>query len=86
MINKEENNTILTIIAIIIIYLIIEPFLIFWVSYFVGWLSKIFIGKYIVAGFELLHISFPIDKIPLLAGLLGWIGSFFKSTINTNKN
>jgi len=86
MINKEENNTILTIIAIIIIYLIIEPFLIFWISYFVGWLSKIFIGKYIVAAFELLHISFPADKIPLLAGLLGWIGSFFKSTINTNKN
>ena len=27
-----------------------------------------------------------IDKIPLIAGCIGWIGGFFKTSIKYNKN
>lgn len=79
--------TILGVIALIVIFIFIEPWLFFWLAYFGGWIAKITIGKYLVEGFAILGISVPIGKIPLIAGVLGWIGGFFKniSTSNFNK-
>lgn len=86
--NPHRDTTeakIASLIVLIIVALLIEPWLVFWLAYCAGWFAKILIGKYIVAGFGLLGISIPIDKIPLLAGVLGWVGSFFKS-FQSSKN
>ena len=76
---------IISTIILIIITIFICPFISFWIAYFGGWIAKILIGKQLVNGFALIGIILPLDKIPLLAGTLGWIGGFFK-TINHNYN
>lgn len=51
-----------------------------------GWICKLVIGQQLIIGFALLGITLPVDKIPLLAGTLGWIGSYFKVIrYNTSK-
>ena len=77
--------TVICTIVLIAITIFIGPWLLFWLAYFGGWIAKIIIGKWLVAGFALLNIDLPLDKIPLLAGTLGWIGGFFLRTINYNK-
>ena len=67
-------------VALIIILIFIGPWISFWLAYFSGWIAKITVGKYLVSGFGLLGLDIPLEKIPLLAGVLGFIGSFFKST------
>jgi len=75
-------GAIIGIIAIIIVMVFIMPWVAFWCAYLGGWIAKVTIGKYIVAGFKLFGIAISIDKIPLVAGFLGWFGSFFKRAIN----
>ena len=73
------------IIAVIIIF-IFEPFIVFWFGYFGGWLAKLMVGSHLVEGLKLIHISVGLNQIPLLAGTLGWVGSFFHNIVNANKN
>ena len=73
-----KKNEGITIIITILIWIIFGPLLIFWLSYFAGWIAKLWIGKYIVEFFTLFNINLSIDKIPLFAGVLGWIASFFR--------
>jgi len=75
-----DNLSILGIIAIIIVTIFIIPWLSFWLAYFGGWVAKITIGNQLVNGLELIGIIISKDQIPLLAGILGWIGGFFKAT------
>ena len=83
----EDIFKILGIIGSIILLIFIEPFLVFWLCYFSGWIAKITIGKWIIAGFAIFNIPIKLNQIPLLAGILGWIGSFFKnSNIKWNKD
>ena len=74
------------IIGTIILIIFIAPWLSFWLAYFGGWIAKITIGKYLVEGFSLFGIAIPLDKIPLVAGFLGWIGGFFKAYHSIGKN
>lgn len=85
--NIDLNNlSILGIIAIVVITIFITPWLSFWIAYFGGWVAKITIGNYLINGLEHLGILITKDQIPLLAGVLGWIGGFFKvSNHNTKK-
>jgi hypothetical protein len=82
---STKSKIIGAIIAIIIMF-ILEPFLIFWISYFGGWLAKLMIGSHLIKGLNLLHIAIELNQIPLLAGTLGWIGAFFHNIINSNNN
>lgn len=82
---KDDLLKVLGAIGLIILVLLCWPWIGFWICYFEGWLAKIMIGKYIVEWFALFGINLPLDKIPLFAGILGWIGGFFKA-INTKKN
>ena len=75
----------LGIVTFFILIIFILPWICFWFAYFGGWVTKITIGKYIVEGFSLIGITLPLNKIPLLAGTLGWIGGFFKTYQYTNK-
>lgn len=80
-----KGLSILGIIGLLILIFFIAPWVSFWLAYFGGWIAKITIGKYLVSGFKLFGITIPINKIPLVAGVLGWIGGFFK-TFKYNKN
>ena len=74
-------------ILIFIGLMFIMPFINFALCYFAGWIAKVLIGKWLVAGFALLRLPIEINDIPLIAGVLGWISSFFKnSTVNKNSN
>ena len=44
------------------------------------------IGKYLVEGFALLGLTIPLEKIPLIAGVLGWMASFFVSNSKSSKS
>ena len=82
---NTRNFSILGVIIFILVTFFIAPWLIFWVAYFSGWIAKITIGNYIVNGFNVVGITIAKDQIPLLAGILGWIGSFFTSLSTSKK-
>lgn len=84
--NVGGGLSVLGIIGLVIGVIFIAPWLSFWLAYFGGWVAKIVIGNYLVKGFALFGITMPIDKIPLAAGILGWIGGFFKNTIKLRNN
>ena len=83
-----KNNVLAIIgaIALIIGTVLILPFISFWLSYFGGWICKITIGKTLVTALNTLFNTtyFTTEMLPWIAGALGWIGGFFKST-NHNK-
>ena len=86
--NDDIRNDIFTILGavlVIILVIIFKPFLLFWLGYFAGWLAKIFIGKYIVAWFGLFGITLSLESIPLFAGVVAWIASFFTSASSLKK-
>lgn len=80
----KESKSIGSIIVAIIIFLIVEPFLLFWFGYFDGWLAKILIGNVFTNAINtIFHINFfTKDMLPMLGGVLGFVGSFFKNTSN----
>ena len=81
----KEKASVGGIILLLIATIFFLPWITFWLCYFGGWVAKIVIGKYLVAGFAILGINLPIDNIPLIAGCLGWIGSFFKNSSVSKK-
>ena len=74
------------IIAFLVVVIIIEPALLFWLGYFGGWLAKLVIGTKLVTAINMVFgTAFTAHMLPMIGGALGWIGSFFKS-INTISN
>ena len=84
----EDFLKILGVVTAVVLFIFIAPWLFFWIAYFGGWIAKITIGEYLVAGLGYLGLTVPLDKIPLLAATLGWFGGFFKSvtTATSHKN
>lgn len=78
--NIDSKTAIVGVIIFIILGILLEPFLIFWLGYFTGWIAKITIGTYLVKGFHTFYIPISIDQIPILCGVLAFIGSFFKNS------
>ena len=74
------------ILFLFIAFILFSSWIFFWISYFEGWIASLFIGKYLTEGFALLGINIPVNKIPLIAGFLGWIGGFFKVYSFNKKN
>ena len=73
-------------VALIIVLLIVSPWISFWLAYLGGWFAKILIGEHLVKGFAMIGIAIPTEKIPLIAGTLGWIGGYFKSVNYASKS
>ena len=73
-------------IVLFVLAIVILPWVAFWLAYFGGWIAKLVIGGYLVQGLAILGINITLDQIPLLAGVLGWIGGFFKTTVSRNSN
>lgn len=76
------------IIVFIIVFIVFLPFINFWLAYFGGWLAKLVIGTKLAAALNLLFNTtyFTAEMLPMMAGALGWIGSFFKSTTTIKNN
>lgn len=79
---------IIGIIVFIIVFIVFLPFINFWLAYFGGWLAKLVIGTKLAAALNLLFNTtyFTAEMLPMMAGALGWIGSFFKSTATIKNN
>lgn len=74
-------------IASIALLILIMPFILFWISYFGGWLASLVIGDSLCNALNTLFGTdrFVPDMIPWIAGAFGWIGGYFKTTANTKK-
>lgn len=87
--NKDNSVGIAMGIAIALITLfiiVITPLFVFWLGYFYGWLAKCLLGNILTNGLNtVFHTSyFTKDMLPIMGGVLAWIGSFFK-VINAPK-
>ena len=84
---KEFFESLVAIIGatvIIVLLFLIIPLFIFAFGWVAGWLTKIAIGDTLCNALNIVfNVSyFTPDKLPMIGGALGWIGSFFKATIN----
>lgn len=74
------------IIAFLVVVIIIEPALLFWLGYFSGWLAKLVIGTKLVTAINMVFgTAFTAEMLPMIGGALAWIGSFFKGVTQTVK-
>lgn len=78
----DDFLAILGAIALIIATVLVLPFISFWLCYFGGWVASITIGNILTDGLNTLFQTtwFTKDMIPLCAGALGWIGSYFETS------
>ena len=75
------------VIAFLIVVIIIQPALLFWLGYFSGWLAKLIIGTKLVTAINMIFgTAFTAYMLPMICGALGWIGSFFKSVRTASNN
>ena len=75
------------IIVFLVVVIIIQPALLFWLGYFGGWLAKLVIGTKLVTAINMVFgTAFTADMLPMIGGALGWIGGFFKSIRTTSNN
>ena len=85
---KKDNAglAIIGVLALIVVIIILEPLLIFWLGYFSGWLTKIMVGTQVCSALNTTFgTSFTPDILPWIGGALGWVGNFFKSA-HTSRN
>ena len=74
------------IIVFLVVVIIIQPALLFWLGYFGGWLAKLVIGTKLVTAINMVFgTAVTADMLPMIGGALGWIGGFFIS-IRTASN
>ena len=81
---KSLPEVILTIVIATILLVILIPFLGFWLSYFMGWVASKLVGDELIKAFSMFDITISKDMIPWIAGLFGWIATFFKSVTSPN--
>ena len=86
--NKDslEGFSIFGIIIAVIVMIIISPLLYFLGGWITGCILSWTIGESIVRGLSFLNINITVDNLPLFCGVLGVIGSFFKSVQTSNKS
>lgn len=85
----EDLTEVIGAIALICLLFLVLPFINFWLAYFGGWIAKLVIGTKLAAALNILFNTtyFTAEMLPMMAGALGWVGSFFKSTTTIkNKN
>lgn len=68
------------VIVLLIISVVFYPFLLFWLGYFSGWITKLVIGAKLAAALNMaFHTTwFTAEMLPMIGGALAWVGSFFK--------
>lgn len=78
----KDSNGCLAIIFVAILLVIFGPALYYFCGWVTGHILSWFIGDTIINGLNYLFNTtrFTVDKLPMLCGTLGVIGSFFKSS------
>lgn len=79
-------------LILIILFIIFESYLYYWLGYFTGWLAAKTIGGPLVEALNMtFNTNIEISMLPRIAAALSWVGCFFKSfkpfpkTDNKNK-
>lgn len=83
---KSKKELFIKLIIIFLLSIFIMPFVWFGVGAFVGLILKITIGGLLETGFSLFSLDITRADLPILCGTISVIASFFKNTININKN
>lgn len=83
----ESLIAIIGAVVLIGILFLLVPLLTFFFGWLAGLLAKVAIGVPLCNALNmLLNVSyFTPDKLPMMGGALGWVGSFFKTSV-TNKS
>ena len=83
----DEIKVVILMVLGVMLLIFIAPLIGFWVAYFCGWVAKITFGTKLAAALNMLFQTtyFTKDMIPMVAGALGWIGGFFKSSTTAAK-
>lgn len=86
--NKDNLGglSIFGIIIAVIAIIILNPLFCFLGGWITGCILSWTIGESIIKGLSLLNIHIAIDNLPLFCGVLGVIGSFFKSIPTSKKS
>lgn len=83
---KDKKVLLIKLVIIFLCSVFIMPFVWFGVGAFVGLILKITIGGLLETGFSLFNLDITRADLPILCGTISVIASFFKNTININKN
>lgn len=71
-------------IVLLVVMIVIDPLITFWLGFFGGWLAQIIIGAKLCEALAYLGLTVTPEMLPWIGAALAWIGGFFKS-VNTSK-
>lgn len=79
--------SIITAVLFIVFAAVALPFVNYWCAYFGGWIASLTIGVELSNTLnDVFGVSyFTPEQIPAIAGLLGWVGGFFKASVIANE-
>ena len=76
---KISGWSIIIVIAILIIFIFLEPAIWLGLGYLSGWVAKITVGTPCVKALNTAFgTEFTTDMLPWIGAALAWVGSFFK--------
>ena len=81
-----DKKIFIKLIVILLLSIFIMPFIWFGIGAFIGLILEITIGGLLETGFSLFNLDITRVDLPVLCGTISIIASFFKNTININKN
>ena len=84
----DDVFKVLGLIGFLVLTVFFWPMIAFWFAYLGGWIAKVVIGTQLASALNVLFNTsyFVPAMLPKMAGALGWIGGFFKTTSLGNKN
>ena len=81
-----KNQSFWFILLLIFIITFLSPFFCFCLGWMIGLLIRFIFGEVFIQGLSLFNLNITYDQIPLFCGVLGVIGSFFRSAGVDNNN
>ena len=83
---KGIGAAVVSVILIALVLLILSP-IIYFLGWCIGWFAMVTIGDMLIKGINLVFgTAFAKDILPVLGGVLCWIGSFFRGASTASKN
>lgn len=78
----EDAIGCLGVVVLAILFVFFVPAISFFIAYADGWICKVTFGPILCKALNtLFNVTFLTpEKLPIMAGALGWIGGFFKTT------
>ena len=77
----SDSLSMIGLVILLIAFVILTPFLVYWCCYFDGWIASKVIGNELCHSLNYIFgTKITPSSLPKIAGGIGWIGSFFKSS------